>query len=282
MERFIKLVLKKLGVYFNFSLAIKLNGVNFRIPILGGLGYANFFMTEKWMIELIKKILKIESGNFVDVGANIGQTLLKIRSVNEKIRYTGFEPNGSCIHYLKKLIRLNSIENVQIFPVGISAETSIEELIFFENNDIDSSASILKNFRKNSIKYKEFVPTFSVEMLGGKIDFGKICIIKIDVEGSELEVLEGFKKQITQCNPFILIEILPIYDKTENVDRLNRQNKIQKMMFELNYSMFRIIKKDDEFCRLLPIEDIGIHSDLDACDYIFVPNIKLDKLHECI
>lgn len=277
MKEIIKSVLKKIASFFNFTLSIRLSGNYFRIPILGGLGYGNFKMEEKWMLVIIKNLLKIESSKFVDVGANIGQTLLKLRSVDEDIHYIGFEPNASCNHYLQRLIKRNAIKNVRILPVGISTKTEIGALHFYEDNVTDSSASILSNFRENKILHKAFIPIFNVETLQNTVDFDKISILKIDVEGSELEVLQSFKKQINHSNPFILMEILPVYDALKNVRRLERQQNIQEILNELNYSIFRIKKNKNELLGLSKIENFGVHSNLNACDYVFVPNIKLDK-----
>lgn len=277
MKEIIKSVLKKIASFFNFTLSIRLSGNYFRIPIMGGLGYANVKMEEKWMIVLINNILKMESSKFVDVGANIGQTLLKLRSIDEDINYIGFEPNPSCNHYLQRLIKRNAIKNVTILPVGISTKTEIGALHFYEDNVTDSSASILSNFRENKILHKAFIPLFNVETLLNTIDFDKISILKIDVEGSELEVLQSFKKQIHDSNPFILMEILPVYDELKNSIRFHRQNNIKAILDELNYSIFRIKKNKNKLLGLSKIENFGVHSNLNDCDYVFVPNIKSDK-----
>ncbi len=42
---------------------------------------------------------------------------------------------------------------------------------------------------------------------------GKIAMIKIDVEGAELEVLTSIKYEIKENHPIIIVEILPAYNK---------------------------------------------------------------------
>lgn len=39
-------------------------------------------MTEMWMVEVLKHLLLLKPGTFIDIGANIGQTLLKLRAVS--------------------------------------------------------------------------------------------------------------------------------------------------------------------------------------------------------
>jgi hypothetical protein len=102
--------LYRLGILekLNLNFTIKVNSVAAAIPIINGLGVGNLDLTEKWMAELIKRLIQIRSGVFVDVGANIGQTLIKLRAVAPDVDYVGFEPNPTCFHYLTKLVERNN------------------------------------------------------------------------------------------------------------------------------------------------------------------------------
>src|SRR5450432_1131388 len=109
----------KLLELFNSKVSSIYAGKKYRIPILNGIGLSNLVTTEEWMKALIITILKIKKGIFIDVGANIGQTLMKLRSFSS-VRYIGIEPNPDCIVYLERLIHLNNIEDCTICPVGLS------------------------------------------------------------------------------------------------------------------------------------------------------------------
>jgi len=50
------------------------------------------------MIDLLKKILLLKDGVFIDIGMNLGQTLIKLKCVDPNIRYFGFEPNPGCVY----------------------------------------------------------------------------------------------------------------------------------------------------------------------------------------
>ncbi|MFI1743798.1 FkbM family methyltransferase [Thalassobellus sediminis] len=276
-----KFFFKRLLVYFNFSVKKKINNNYFKVPILSGLGVSNLFLQELWMIELLGRIVNIGVVKFVDIGANIGQTLLKVKSVDREIEYIGFEPNQNCIYYLRKLINKNLFKNVILIPVGISTETTLEELNFYSVSDTDPSASIIKDFRKTSVVKKEYISLFNVIDLKTIINFNETSIIKIDVEGSELEVLESFFEIIKKNNPLILIEILPIYSEKQNPNRLKRQNKIEEILKDLKYSIFRINKSKNKLLGITQVDDIGIHSNLNHCDYIFVPSTKRSKFSGC-
>jgi hypothetical protein len=100
MDKLTIQILRKLRIlkYLNINGNISLNGKLFKIPILEEIGFSNLFISEPWMIDLLKIILPIEKERFIDVGVNIGQTLLKLRSISDNIDYIGFEPNPVCIN----------------------------------------------------------------------------------------------------------------------------------------------------------------------------------------
>ena len=277
MIKIIKSIIKKIARYFNFIVWKKLNGKRFKIPINEGLGFSNLLIEERWMIDLLIKLNKIEANKFVDVGANIGQTLLKIKSIDENIEYIGFEPNSSCVHYLRKLIRINSFNNVILLPIGIDTKTTLKELFFFNNSETDSSASIIDGFRKGLIYKKEFVALYDIKELKSKINLDNMSILKIDVEGAELSVLESFIENIKTSKPFILMEILPVYNEKVNLQRFKRQSRIEHILEDLNYRIFRINKNKGTFFNVDEIQNIGVHSNLNKCDYIFVPKSKYFK-----
>ena len=273
MSKFLLRVLNKLNLLHRFNLTGKiiLNGKIFRIPIMGRTGFLNMWMTEPWMIELLKIVLPVSEGIFIDVGVNSGQTLLKVKSVSADIEYIGFEPNPTCIYYVNDLSRINEFKNVTLIPAGISTESQVAKLFFFDKSEMDSSASIVKDFRPDQkIEKTEFIPVFNMATVKQSLDIGKIGVIKIDVEGGELEVLSSMKNEIVLNQPVILIEILPAY-REDNFIRIQRQNEIQQLFKDWGYSVFRVIKENEQLLQIEAIVEIGIHGDLNRCEYIAVP-----------
>lgn len=288
MKQFHLKVLNKLKILSKLNIIGKLtvNNIKFNIPVIKLNGYNNLFMSEIWMVEILNHLIndKMVSKKFIDVGVNIGQTLLKLRSVSQKMDYLGFEPNPLCVFYTNELIKANSLinkSNTTLYPVGISTNNEVLSLNLFSESEMDSSASIIEEFRDDRIIQKMHVPVLNANTIEGKTNiFKNVGIIKIDVEGAELEVLKSLKDVINKERPFILIEILPIY-KSENEFRIKRQNEIESIFNELNYSIYRIEKKNNiSFSNLKRIETIEIHSDLELCDYVISPkeNNQLEHL----
>jgi hypothetical protein len=106
---FISLLRKNLRI-INITFPKRIGNQTFYIPLLGGAGLSNLKSHEVWMDDLLEKLLLSENDvcSFFDIGANIGQTLLKVRAISKKVHYIGFEPNPGCVHYLNHLVANNS------------------------------------------------------------------------------------------------------------------------------------------------------------------------------
>ena len=260
--------------HFRYDMHETVNGVRFTLPSLYGV--SNYF-SEPWMMTLLSRLVAAESGIFVDVGANVGQTLLKLRALSPDRQYVGFEPNPVCVQYLNEFVRANSLRSCQIFPVGLATCNAVLELDFYSDDRSDSSASIIKGFRpEGEVRSSALIPVFRYEHLRPYITPGKVSVLKIDVEGAELEVLQSTHRLLDEDRPYVLIEILPAYS-VDNRERVDRQTAIEKLAELARYSVFRILKDDsNEFSQAVAIEEIGIHSDLQLCDYVLVPHEKRD------
>ena len=280
MIRFIIKLLSKLKILggFNIIATSVLNTKRFRIPVIRGLGKENLDISEKWMLRIFERLLTQKQGLFIDIGVNTGQTLIKLKAIDEQRKYIGFEPNPNCVYYVQELIRANKFINVTLYPVGLADKTQLVELNFFTTDATDSAASIIADFRRGSTIYrKEFIPCFKFSDINLSIS-EDIAFIKIDVEGAELEVLQGLSEILKKYRPFILIEILPVYDLS-NANRLVRQQEIERLLSELEYKILRILKQgESEVKGFEMITEIGVHRDLNNCDYVLFPKEHFERL----
>lgn len=261
----------KLIRFLNFSTTISEANKRVKIPILGEIGFGHLYSSEPWMVEILNKLNISHNSMFIDVGVNIGQTLIKFKSHYPNIEYLGFEPNPYCVNYLDVLLQANNWEGVNIIPVGIDQKDGVVILERYTNNRTDSSASMIQEFRNQKSYGRSIIPVLKVESFEQLLEKKKISVIKIDVEGAELEVMKSFMTITTTHRPFFIIEILPVYNK-ENESRLKRQLEIESILTSLEYKIYRIHKKNNEFHKLEEIKNIGIHQRLDWCDYILAPH----------
>jgi FkbM family methyltransferase len=238
----IKKVIKKIYWSFNFQYNFKLNGTKLKGLKIYQAKTDN--ADELWMGQMLKTLLKLNSDAFLDVGVNIGQTLCQVKSIDFQRLYYGFEPNPAFNMFVEELIRINKFPQVKIFPVGIFTEDSILELDLFYDDLTNSGGSVIKDYwtYSNVKAYRTIiVPLMKYETIAKNSPIPKLGILKIDVEGAELEVLKALNSKIELDRPVILMEVLSAYS-SENIIRIERQNEILNILNKLNYDLFRIIE----------------------------------------
>jgi FkbM family methyltransferase len=264
---------------FNSTVGIRVNKKKFTIPMLGKQGYENLDLSEPWMTKVLIALRPLFNGHFVDVGVNLGQTLLKAHAVFNELNYIGFEPNPSCVNYVQELIRHNGFKKTILLPIAVGVKTEILKLNFFGANKSDSSATIIENFKQHTtLDHFVFIPVFDFHLVTNFLPGQPHSILKIDVEGSEMEVLFGLEEWVRTYSPLILLEILPVYS-TENQSRLERQHQIEEMLKTWNYNIGRIKKNGAPSLEL--IERIGIHSNIEDCDYLLYHTSLGEKISSC-
>ncbi|MBK7140320.1 MAG: FkbM family methyltransferase [Bacteroidetes bacterium] len=269
---FIK-VLNKSGLAKKINLIFNQNFYNtiFKTPLINGVGLIHNEHYEPWMNKVLQTLLKIDSRDFIDVGVNIGQTLLNVRSIDKDRNYIGFEPNPTCINYVMELIKINDFKNTTLIPFGIAGNDGVEVLHFFDGDTSDSTASILTNQNDLSkIKKTIFVPVATCKTIAEKVNLQNSGIIKIDVEGAELEVLTSMGELINQTKSYLILEVLPAYN-AENKYRIDRQNKIYEFIEAQNYLLYRIKIDDNNHLNGFDLlQGFDIHSNMKHTNYVLV------------
>jgi FkbM family methyltransferase len=264
MNWYYRISIRIIGKRFNCTLPIRREGKKFRIPIIYGVGFPNLLNREPMLIEILKGIHFGHSDCFIDVGVNVGQTLLALKCVNSKVKYFGFEPNVTCCSYVEELCAKNNFGCVDVFPVAISSKNGITELESSPGNRADSGSSIIKGFRKGPLK-KSYIGTVGGQTIQDLLGAYQVKIIKIDVEGAELEVLRSLEEIIAKFRPSILCEVLPVYNES-NEFRLGRQREIEMLLKRWSYKIMRITDSG-----LMQLDEFGIHSNLSDSNYLFRP-----------
>jgi len=218
------------------------------------------------MDEILPKVVADHEADFIDVGANVGQTMLKVLPTLRTNRYLAIEPNPSCAAYLQDLVEINTFRGVEIVQVALADEEGQTSLLRRFEDDI--LATTTPSFRK----YTKYSSTSSVQQVTGdylvrQIRPQKISAIKIDVEGGELKVLKGFSKSIRTYQPYLILEILPIQSKdaTVGVFRSENAREIISLINSLEYQLYNIQYK----VQINRIEDLS--NSLESSNYLATP-----------
>ena len=222
------------------------------------------FLMNNFSNVIIEKIVDLKKKNVVifDVGSfqgNFSRTL-KNKLLKEKIsaNFYLFDPNPN-------------IKLKDFFTENIALSSKKGEKIFYLNNFLPSSGSSLKNIVANDKLWnisrrvltlglkKNFsqigVITDTIDNFCKKKKIKQINVLKIDVEGSEFEVIQGAKKQL-ESTEIILLEIL---EKKNCYDE--KFQKIFKLLTK-KYG-FKLLKKKEIF-------STKIFSHLRSSDLLFV------------
>ncbi len=275
VKRLLKRTILHTGIlrWFNIHWPVTVNGTHVKIPIVGQVGFSNLTQKEPWMVEVLSRVLSVRQGIFIDAGANLGQTLVKVKSINPDILYLGFEPNPQCVPYVNHLIRANSFRNCVLIPVGLFNQSGIRQLDFFTGDTASGGASFVKrNWSVRQAVGKLYVPVFSLDTILSDLGLTEVIgIIKIDVEGAELEVLEGLHEVMAVHRPLLIMEILPVHSE-QDVEKVQRQTKIEQILAALDYEIFQVKKKaHSQYAGLQRLAEFGVHGNFVHRDYIFIP-----------
>ncbi len=266
-------ILRKLNLLWRINTIYNLNhkGTRIRIPTNGAMGLEHLERSETWMPDLLATLGLPPGTVFVDVGVNIGQTLMAVKRIYPQLEYIGFEPNPICVAYVHRLVEVNTWSDVVILPIGISDTSGLFQLSLFSQSKADSSASIIPGFRNEAnVTNRMHVACLGGEDLHNLFQDRHISAIKIDVEGAEYSVVIGLLGIIKEHLPHIIVEVLPVYTK-DNITRLKRQQQLEKVIQELGYTIHRIKKHSDgSLMHLEQTDSFGIHSDLKQCDYLLM------------
>ena len=179
--------------------------------------------------KFLSEIKKVNS--FLDIGAGIGlYTLFAIQN-KKSIKTLSIEPNPEVFKVLEKNLNNFSPLNInnKTLNKAVSNENIRLEFYIPTGDDFSYGTSNKHLLEEKNISYESLIVE-TTNFIEFSNDFFEI--IKIDVEGSELDVLMAIEKQLSHCK-FLFIEILGI-------------NKNKAISFLDNYGLKPIVESEEE------------------------------------
>jgi FkbM family methyltransferase len=163
-----------------------------------------FTRNHKYDIEtrrIIKRICK-EDSNCIDIGTHEGEILDVFLKQSPKGRHFGFEPLPHLYEFLLK--KYEKLSNVTVYDCALSNLEGVTEFNYVISNPAYSGIRKRLYDRKNE---KDTKITVKKQLLDNVLPSGlPIAVIKADVEGGEMDVLEGAVRTIGKYSPIIIFE----------------------------------------------------------------------------
>ncbi|MDP4286114.1 MAG: FkbM family methyltransferase [Bacteroidota bacterium] len=160
--------------------------------------------------ERIFYIKNINEGNIVfDVGANIGElTLLFSSAVGKRGQVHSFEPTPETFNKLSTIIKIANKKNVRLNNKAVAQHKGNADFNVYEEEYSSWNTFAKRPLENYGIKIAPplsiVVPVISIDDYCRENFIESIDLLKIDVEGAELNVLKGAErmfqeKKISQC-----------------------------------------------------------------------------------
>jgi FkbM family methyltransferase len=176
---------KRLQFFFEKLHFISLYGMNY-----GGASYHED-SGEKWVLNEIMR--NNRDCIIIDAGANNGSYSLMAKKISKKynclLKIFLVEPNPIHLDGLNKIINEN--KGMFFFPVGLGRITALAKLNIAHHHTLSSflkNDELYHNFKSSGYKEVQIIP---LSVLIEQNQILSIDLLKIDVEGYEMEVLLG-------------------------------------------------------------------------------------------
>lgn len=195
--------------FLSFGLVICSMGKRFRLSAFDDVSH----IQEDYENE-IRSWFNIETGDvFVDVGANIGFYSLLLSS--KAAHVLAFEPCLRTFQALTDNLELNHTMNVYPFNYALSDYTG------------RASLHVTGHSGHNSLRIvpdaHSLEDVFTLKFDDVKYMPKRMDLVKIDVEGAELDVLKGMRNSILKYCPRLIVEVKPFNESgfSDFIDSIN-------------------------------------------------------------
>ena len=219
--------------------------------------------------KMLEDIIKPEM-TVLDIGANIGYySLMMLKLIGNNGKLIAVEPSPTNIEILKKNLSLNNFHDIEVHNGAISDVNSTKEFFLSEMSNLNTLNYTDKKSLNLTGKTID-VKTYTVpEIMNGR----SLDLIRMDVEGHEVEVLNGLIPNIglNKMYPSIIFET--------HRSRYNNEHSMEntlKNLFSKNYKVTMLGSTSKEGTKKIEAKGyIGTESiHTDEYERVIFKNIK--------
>jgi len=183
--------------------------------------------------QLFKQLLK-PGMTVIDVGANVGYfSLLAADLVGTNGKVYAFEPEPENYNLLLTNIQINSYGNIETRAEAVSNTCGSIKLFLSE---LDNGSHSINEAGARGVAATLSVKTTTLDAFLEGEGWPAVNLLKIDVEGAELMVLEGMKHFGQKSDGIkLVIEYCPFLIKAAGAQPLDLLQKIISMGFQIRF-----------------------------------------------
>jgi FkbM family methyltransferase len=180
-------------------------GVEMAVDVTDATGRLHYFYDQPYEPELAYALMsRLKPGDvFVDVGANIGFfSVLAARVVTATGAVVAFEPHPGARSGMVQAVKENGLSDiVQIVPAAAGASSGSTRLFLSQDTVLSTTDPSRSPAREFSFDRAIDVEQVTVDdWFRGRPELVKrIGAVKIDVEGTEADVIEGMRATLLMC-----------------------------------------------------------------------------------
>lgn len=215
--------------------------------------------------------LPIDDTTVVDVGAHLGRHAIPLARRARVVH--AFEPVPSIRHRLSLQLTTLGLNNVVLYPFALSSNNGVAQFQFIPNLPEESGLKA-RHVYNATPEPAEPVSVHTVrldDLLAPSLD---VSFVKIDIEGGELDMLQGSRQLLARWRPAVAFEcgaasFLGYHDTPE---------LIFQMFSELGFGVYSIF--GDRIASPAEFREKS-HAQL-FWDYVAIPNEKSDQFRRFV
>lgn len=188
---------------------------------------------EARLLAMVAALGLVGPGSVVcDIGANIGNHTVYFTKVMGAAKVLAFEPQSHCHATLTDNIALNGLQDRAVaHNCLIGAVTGNGTLSRFNARNLGGTSFAASDLGD--------LPLFALDEVIEPDDLARLDLIKIDVEGMQMEVLQGAEGVLDKQRPAIWIELLPRENAFDPVRLYLERFGYKPMQMGFNDVLFR-------------------------------------------
>jgi FkbM family methyltransferase len=141
----------------------------------------------------------------VDVGANIGPITLALSRLCPDGEVHAFEPTPESFRFLQHNVAANGATNVKLHPIALSDAPGEATLHY---NHEAAGAAFISDHLVDGVPH--VVPLTTLDAWAASSGLRRLDLVKVDVEGGELRVLDGGRLTLERFQPTLVVEMNPV------------------------------------------------------------------------